>query len=233
MDYQLVVQHGRSAAKTIRLADGVTTVGRQDGCELTVRSSQVSRKHCQLFEKKGLLLVKDLGSANGTFVNGKRIEEQRVLEAGDELLVGPIKFRVEKATAAAAPAAAAGVSSGSDPGAKAGPGDTAIPESVDPPIPLDEDDVLSFVTGDDDTAPPPAKVAPAAKPAKAPAAKPAKAPEPEPAQASSPPAKAAAPPAKPKAKPSPEPEPAPESGEADEAIAEFLMGIEVDDDDRR
>jgi predicted component of type VI protein secretion system len=229
MDYQLVVQQGRSAAKTIRLADGVTTVGRQDGCELMVRSSQVSRKHCQLFEKKGLLLVKDLGSANGTFVNGTRIEEQRVLEPGDELTVGPIKFRIEKAaaTAGATPAPDAGLASGSDPDAKASPTDTAIPEPVEAPIPLDEDDVLSFVIGDDDET-----IAPASKPAQTAPVAAKKAPEPraEPARVPS-----QSPATKPTPKPAPQPEAAAREGggEADEAIAEFLMGIEVDDDDRR
>ena len=73
MDFQLVVVKGRSHSGALKLADGVTTVGRQDDCELRIKSSQVSRRHCQLFEKKGLLLVKDLGSSNGVFVNGKRI----------------------------------------------------------------------------------------------------------------------------------------------------------------
>jgi pSer/pThr/pTyr-binding forkhead associated (FHA) protein len=96
MDYELLVVQGRSAVNTLKLADGVTTIGRHDECQLRIKSSQVSRKHCQLFEKKGLLLVKDLGSSNGTLVNGKRIEGQRVLEAGDELTIGPIQLRVTK-----------------------------------------------------------------------------------------------------------------------------------------
>jgi pSer/pThr/pTyr-binding forkhead associated (FHA) protein len=61
-----------------------------------IKSSQVSRKHCELFEKKGLLLVKDLGSSNGTFVNGKKVKDQLVLEPGAELMIGQVKFRVEK-----------------------------------------------------------------------------------------------------------------------------------------
>ena len=43
-----------------------------------------------------MLLVKDLGSSNGTLLNGKKIEGQRVLEPGDELVIGPVKLRVEK-----------------------------------------------------------------------------------------------------------------------------------------
>jgi predicted component of type VI protein secretion system len=96
MDYQLLVVRGRSALEALSLLDGVTTVGRHDTCHIRIKSSQVSRKHCELFERKGLLMVKDLGSANGTLVNGKKVEGQRVLEPGDELTLGPISFRVAK-----------------------------------------------------------------------------------------------------------------------------------------
>lgn len=117
MDFQLVVLRGRSATTALKLGDGITTAGRHDECQLRIKSSEVSRKHCQFFEKNGMLMVKDLGSSNGTFLNGKKIEGQRVLEPGDELTVGPVKLRVE---------------SGSKPGAGAKPaapkpGDTAIP----------------------------------------------------------------------------------------------------------
>ncbi len=96
MSFQLVVVQGRSASQTLKVGTGVMTVGRQQECQLRINSSQVSRKHCQIFEKKGLLLVKDLGSSNGTLVNGKRIADQRVLEPGDELTIGSVKFRVER-----------------------------------------------------------------------------------------------------------------------------------------
>ena len=96
MDHQLLVVRGRSASEIIKLEDGVTIVGRHDECHLKIKSSQVSRQHCHLFEKKGLLLVKDLGSANGTYVNGKRVKEQQVLEPGDELTIGDVQLRVER-----------------------------------------------------------------------------------------------------------------------------------------
>jgi len=123
MDFQLVIVRGRGASSTIKLTDGVTTVGRNDECQLRIKSSQVSRKHCELFEKKGLLLVKDLGSSNGTYVNGKKIDGQRVLEAGDELMVGQVTFKVSKDAdgAGAAPAAR---------GPK--PGDTAVVPAAQP-----------------------------------------------------------------------------------------------------
>ena len=96
MEFQLVVVRGRSSSDALSLIDGVNTVGRHDDCQIRIKSSQVSRKHCELFEKKGLLMVKDLGSSNGTMVNGKRIEGQSVLEPGDELTIGGVKLRVAK-----------------------------------------------------------------------------------------------------------------------------------------
>jgi pSer/pThr/pTyr-binding forkhead associated (FHA) protein len=120
MDFQLVVLRGRSATTALKLGDGVTTAGRHDDCQLRIKSSEVSRRHCQFFEKNGLLLVKDLGSSNGTFLNAKKIEGQRVLEPGDELTIGPVKLRVEKigqAVVAKVPA----VTTASK------PGDTAVP----------------------------------------------------------------------------------------------------------
>ena len=89
-------RQGAQRSDAIKLADGVTTVGRHDDCQFRIKSSQVSRRHCELFEKKGLLLVKDLGSSNGTFVNGKRIQDQRVLEPGDELMIGQVTLKVAK-----------------------------------------------------------------------------------------------------------------------------------------
>jgi len=134
MGFQLVVVQGRSASQALKIGTGVMTVGRQQDCQLRIASSQVSRKHCQLFEKKGLLLVKDLGSANGTLVNGKRIADQRVLEHGDELTVGSVKFRVERTEDTVLMPGSGQPASG---GAK--PGDTAIAQPIS-----GEDDLIEL-----------------------------------------------------------------------------------------
>lgn len=138
MGFQLIVIQGRSASQALKLGLGVTTVGRQEGCQLQIKSSQVSRKHCELFEKKGLLLVKDLGSSNGTFVNGKRVKDQLVLEPGAELTIGGVKFRVERVEGAPAAPAAVAVTPG-----KAT--DTAVAE----PVAIAIDDVLEIDVDDD------------------------------------------------------------------------------------
>lgn len=122
MAFQLVVLRGRSSTQTIRLGNDVTVVGRQDGCQLQIRSSQVSRKHCELREEDGFLVVKDLGSSNGTFINGKKVDGAQRADHGMELSFGGVKFRVERLgqlVSAAAPAA----------GKKAN--DTAVAAAVD------------------------------------------------------------------------------------------------------
>lgn len=200
MDYQLVVLKGRSASQTLRLGDGVTTIGRQDECQLRIKSSQVSRRHCQLAEKDGRLMVKDLGSSNGTFVNGVRIDGPKALEPGDTLTIGSVTFKIEgpgSASKAAVVAAAPPASSA---------GDTAIVEAlIDDTSPEDEFE-LDF---DVDESPKPSQAA-QATPAKAPEAKP-------------------QPPAEPVAS-KPEALPAASENLEDDAIADFLMNIKVEDD---
>jgi pSer/pThr/pTyr-binding forkhead associated (FHA) protein len=122
MNYTLQVVRGRTDATSLRLIDGVTSIGRHDDCLIRIRSSQVSRRHCELFENNGRLIVRDLGSSNGTYVNGKRIESQQVLNAGDVITVGGVTLRIDADTEAALSA----------PPAKTGPapGDTAEVEAL-------------------------------------------------------------------------------------------------------
>ena len=94
MNYVLQVVRGRSASTTLKLADGVTSIGRHDDCLIRIKSSMVSRRHCELFEASDKLAIRDLGSSNGTFVNGKKVAGQQVLKAGDELTVGAVTLRV-------------------------------------------------------------------------------------------------------------------------------------------
>ncbi|HVX63685.1 MAG TPA: EAL domain-containing protein [Pirellulales bacterium] len=58
------------------------TIGRSDGVNMRIDSTQVSREHARITRRQGELRITDLGSTNGTFVNGQRIEESR-LEHGD------------------------------------------------------------------------------------------------------------------------------------------------------
>lgn len=71
-----------------------TIVGRRQECALRVPTKDVSRRHCEIVVAGDKVSVKDLGSANGTYVNGKRVAESP-LAAGDKLRIGPVVFMVQ------------------------------------------------------------------------------------------------------------------------------------------
>lgn len=81
---------------TFRVPPGaVKTIGRSAGAQFIVDAPLVSRLHCQLTATVEALQVKDLGSTNGTFVNGKRITAS-ALHEGDRITVGRVEFTVSK-----------------------------------------------------------------------------------------------------------------------------------------
>jgi len=91
MHAQLIPIDGSSA---ITLTGDVTLVGRKrDLCDLIVDRSSVSKIHCILVKTDGLLFVRDLGSTNGTRVNGQRVTRGALLP-GDLLAFASVKYRV-------------------------------------------------------------------------------------------------------------------------------------------
>ncbi len=68
-------------------------VGRKNNCDLRVPLSSVSRHHCELLLEDDAVVLKDLGSSNGTFCNDKRVQETD-LEPGDRISIGPVVFTV-------------------------------------------------------------------------------------------------------------------------------------------
>ncbi|HQQ62984.1 MAG TPA: FHA domain-containing protein [Pseudomonadales bacterium] len=73
--------------------EGTMVVGRANDCELTFPLASMSRRHASLSVENGILTVKDLGSANGTYVNGQRVEEAQ-LKDGDQLRLDKLDFTV-------------------------------------------------------------------------------------------------------------------------------------------
>ena len=71
------------------------TVGRSEHCDLPVREATVSRRHAELEPDGATLRVRDLGSTNGTFLNGKRVAEA-VARAGDTLAFAKLAFALEE-----------------------------------------------------------------------------------------------------------------------------------------
>lgn len=69
----------------------MTVIGRREDCDLRIPLGDVSRKHCRIIMDGRIMRVEDLGSSNGTFKNGERIQQTEV-SAGDTLQVGPVVF---------------------------------------------------------------------------------------------------------------------------------------------
>jgi pSer/pThr/pTyr-binding forkhead associated (FHA) protein len=91
LNVKLVVVGGDVKTTEIKLKLP-STIGRGRGTAIILPHPLVSRQHCELFEVDGQLMVRDLGSLNGTFVNNERVTESPI--APDELLtVGTVTFR--------------------------------------------------------------------------------------------------------------------------------------------
>lgn len=82
-----VVLAGQEIGKTYELGLGDVTFGRSPECTIFVDEEQVSREHARVVRTEAGFLLKDLNSTNGTFVNGKAVQEH-LLEEGDRVQIG-------------------------------------------------------------------------------------------------------------------------------------------------
>jgi pSer/pThr/pTyr-binding forkhead associated (FHA) protein len=73
----------------------LVVVGRHPHCDARLDSPRVSRWHCCLTEVNGAVWVRDLGSANGTWINGRRVEWEQ-LRPGDVLAIAHIRYRLDE-----------------------------------------------------------------------------------------------------------------------------------------
>jgi pSer/pThr/pTyr-binding forkhead associated (FHA) protein len=84
----LTIKTGPDTGKVVPLTQGATTIGRVQPADLVISHAEISRSHARVFHKEGAYFVEDLGSSNGTFVNGKKITAPQVLLPGDTLQLG-------------------------------------------------------------------------------------------------------------------------------------------------
>jgi hypothetical protein len=125
MDAKLVVVGGKASKGEVKLKLP-TVLGRSREAGLAIAHPNVSRRHCEIREVEGALVVRDLGSSNGTLVNDTMVKEV-VLKPGDTLTIGPLVFRAEYKHAGKFPTLGKGSS-------KAAAADTLefVPEDVAP-----------------------------------------------------------------------------------------------------
>jgi pSer/pThr/pTyr-binding forkhead associated (FHA) protein len=99
MRAQLIPLDGTVA---IEIVKDLTLVGRREDCDLRLQHKSISKLHCVIVKTDGLLFLRDLGSTNGTRVNGQRVRRAALLP-NDELAIAGHKFRVLLGPEEAAP----------------------------------------------------------------------------------------------------------------------------------
>src|SRR5262245_52138646 len=79
---------------SIEIAKDLVLVGRKEDCDLRLDHKSISKLHCDLAKTDGLLLLRDLGSTNGTRVNGQRVRRAALLP-NDQLHIASLRFTVQ------------------------------------------------------------------------------------------------------------------------------------------
>ncbi len=98
MDVILKVLEGAKTGAKVAVKKSEFLIGRSQSCHLCAGSSAVSRQHCAILRQENRVSIKDLGSRNGTLVNGSKIDGEVELASGDEISVGPLKFMITIST---------------------------------------------------------------------------------------------------------------------------------------
>jgi len=83
------------SGERVTLADRIVTIGRLPDCTIALPDANVSRKHTEVHHRGNAFVIVDLGSTNGTKINGTRIDSERTLADGDIVSVGSTHLRFE------------------------------------------------------------------------------------------------------------------------------------------
>jgi pSer/pThr/pTyr-binding forkhead associated (FHA) protein len=96
--FQLIMRSGPTPGAAFTLEGDQITIGRDSTNEIVINDAEVSRRHARLTFQGGKYVLEDLGSTNGTFVNGQRLAGPRVLKSGEVVSFGEQIVLVFEAT---------------------------------------------------------------------------------------------------------------------------------------
>jgi hypothetical protein len=89
---RLVIENGLTKGDEYLVRKPVTLIGRNEACDLVISDPLVSRRHCQILWDGVYCTVEDMGSTNGTYVNGQQLTAAYALRPGDHLQIADVIF---------------------------------------------------------------------------------------------------------------------------------------------
>ncbi len=96
VNLRMKVVRGKPNGHVLTFPAGEFLIGRGPECDIRPNSDLVSRQHCPLQIREQDVVLRDLGSRNGTLVNGRRVIGEVPLNAGDSVQIGPLSLEVLK-----------------------------------------------------------------------------------------------------------------------------------------
>lgn len=94
MQVKIKLLKGSSKDKEVKIPVPSCLIGREAECHLRPQSDAVSRKHCEIVSTDKEVVIRDLKSRNGVYVNGSKVDGEAVLLTGDHVRVGPLEFEM-------------------------------------------------------------------------------------------------------------------------------------------
>jgi pSer/pThr/pTyr-binding forkhead associated (FHA) protein len=95
MRAKLTVLRGSNKGKSVLIAKPQYVMGRGESCNLRLNHESISRKHCAFAIHPNRITLRDLGSRNGTLLNGVRLADETEIKTGDKIEFGPLVFAVQ------------------------------------------------------------------------------------------------------------------------------------------